>query len=101
MISAPRIIASFAVFSLLGACGLKGPLYLPPPEQAEGQAPKAEVPAQTAKASASNPKPVFPKQPKDASAFQDTPKADAGKAAPAKPAAPSDDAPALEEPPKP
>ncbi|MFM8330343.1 MAG: LPS translocon maturation chaperone LptM [Candidatus Methylumidiphilus sp.] len=34
---APRIIASFAIFSLLGACGLKGPLYLPPPEVATGQ----------------------------------------------------------------
>jgi predicted small lipoprotein YifL len=34
---APRIIASFAAFSLLAACGLKGPLYLPPPEPATGQ----------------------------------------------------------------
>jgi len=35
MISTSRIIASFAAFALLGGCGLKGPLTLPPPEPDE------------------------------------------------------------------
>lgn len=45
MISTSRIIASFAAFALLGGCGLKGPLTLPPPEPDEAatstQAPKS------------------------------------------------------------
>jgi predicted small lipoprotein YifL len=39
MIPTPRIIALFLNLALLSACGLKGPLYMPPPEPAEKPAP--------------------------------------------------------------
>jgi predicted small lipoprotein YifL len=47
-----RIIASFAAFALLAACGLKGPLYLPPPESDTLPAP--------AKPDTNKPKPAQP-----------------------------------------
>jgi len=46
MIPTSRIIASFAAFALLSACGLKGPLYLPK-EPVEGP-PPAQQPAKPA-----------------------------------------------------
>jgi len=82
MTPASRIIASFALFSLLGACGLKGPLYLPPPETEANQAPAQPVKTGTAKA-----KPL-PRQP--------SPDNPASEAAPAQ--TQPDDLPATEEP---
>ncbi len=38
MNSNPRILAWCATALILSGCGLKGPLYFPPPEQEEGQA---------------------------------------------------------------
>jgi len=61
MISIFRIIASFTAFSLLAACGLKGPLYLPPPEPAEKQAP-----AQPAKKPEAQAAPNVPQAPANA-----------------------------------
>jgi predicted small lipoprotein YifL len=51
-----RIIASFAAFALLSACGLKGPLYLP------------KEPAEPAPAPAAKPAPQKPADPQTAPA---------------------------------
>ena len=91
MTPAPRIIASFILFSLLGACGLKGPLYLPPPEPDENQ-----TPAQPVKAGADSKASVLPRQqPANTPAAKDAPE----QAPPSKPQTPSSDTPALDAPP--
>jgi len=38
-----RFFAWFTALLLLAGCGLKGPLYLPPPEPEEGQKPTPEA----------------------------------------------------------
>ncbi len=53
MISATRFIALCQVLFFLSGCGLKGPLYLPPPEPIAMQLPSSD--------SASKPKPVSTK----------------------------------------
>jgi predicted small lipoprotein YifL len=64
MISTPRIIASFTAFALLGACGLKGPLYLPKEpaeEQASAQSQKPATPTAAKKQATPAQSPSTPK----------------------------------------
>ncbi|WP_236844388.1 MULTISPECIES: lipoprotein [unclassified Bordetella] len=39
-----RIVATLATFSLIAACGYKGPLYLPPQEPAPNASAQSEPP---------------------------------------------------------
>ncbi len=110
MNSATRTLFAFAVFSLLAACGLKGPLYLPPPEETEGQqAPKA-APVKQEKPAQKEPQPVSVSKPKAKPAPEapreeeapapETPKDQEAPKQPLKPPpAPSEDGGSLEEPP--
>ncbi len=102
MISAPRVLASLAAFSLLTACGLKGPLTLPPKEPAQTPAPEAAAkPAEQEKPEENPPKPVSVKklQSKKAADSQ-TQEAEVAKPEDSgKPEASPEDATSLEEPP--
>jgi predicted small lipoprotein YifL len=57
MISASRIIALFAAFAWLAACGLKGPLYLPKDDPVV-QAEEAEQPKPATNTGQSQKKPA-------------------------------------------
>jgi len=84
MIPASRIITSLALFSLLGACGLKGPLYLPR-EPVENPTPNASLQQGKSKAK------LAPKK-------QSTNTPAAGEAPLQAPQSPSSDTPPLEQP---
>jgi predicted small lipoprotein YifL len=46
MIATPRVFAFCLALLALAGCGLKGPLYLPPPEPVEGEQPASDPTAQ-------------------------------------------------------
>lgn len=56
------VVAVLGVMSILGACGRRGPLYLPedPPAQTATKAPDAEAPATAGPEVPSPPPPVRP-----------------------------------------